>query len=394
MLKISSTITIEKPLPSQYEFWLSPQRHRAYIGGIGSGKTLAGCVEILRQRAGTRGTVVAPTYPMLRDSTQFTFFELFRDAIESHNVQENITQLKNGSIILWRSADRPDSLRGANLDWWYGDEAEYFSEQTWDVMLGRIRKKGARSWITSSPNGDQSWVVKRIEQKAAEKPDVYKVVHATTMDNIHLPKEYVEDLIESYTTEHARQELYGERVSLSGMLWSRQWVKRGVVPDGQHEYVLGVDLAISADKKSDDRAIVVMCKVENTFYVVEYAVGKWGFYETKERIADIATRYNASCIAVENVAYQQAMVESLQRETMFYIKAVSPRGQNKKTRFFPMAGKYEHGYIVHNAHTDMKQLEDELANFDGSGKYPDNIIDAEMYAMEACDASKVEMFLL
>lgn len=391
---MSATVTIAEPLPKQTEFWNAPQRHRAYIGGIGSGKTLAGCVEVLRQPARTRGAIVAPTYPMLRDATQYTFFEMFREFVATHHVQENVTTLINGTTILWRSADKPDSLRGPNLDWWYGDEAEYFSEQTYDVMLGRIRKKGARSWITSSPNGDQSWVVRRIEEKATQKPDAYKVIRATTLENTHLPSEYVEDLLDSYTTEHARQELYGERVALTGRLMSREWIKRGNVPEAHGDYVIGVDLAISQRDTADDRAIVVMTKADSTFYVVDYATGKWGFFDTLERIKDMATRYNVACIAVENVAYQQAMVETLQRETNFYIKGVNPRGQNKKTRFFPIAGKYEHGHIVHNAHVEMKQLEDELANFDGQGRYPDNLIDALIYAVDACDVGKVEMFFL
>lgn len=261
-------------------------------------------------------------------------------------------------------------------------------------MLGRIRKKGARSWITSSPNGAESWVVRRIEDKATQKPQTYCVVRATTLENTHLPAEYIEDLLDSYTTDHARQELYGERVDLSGRLMSRTWIKTQAVPADNEGYVLGVDLAISQRDTADDRAIVVLTKRGDTLYVVDTATGKWGFYDTQQRIAEMAAKWNAHTIAVENVAYQQAMVEELRRTTNFNIRGVNPRGQNKKTRFFPVAGKYEHGYIVHDEAANLTQLEDELAAFDGQGKYPDNLIDALIYAVDACSTQRVEMFLL
>lgn len=380
-------VHIDSSLPAQYEFWNATQRIKAFIGGIGSGKTLAGCVEIARKSKATLGMVIAPTYPMLRDATQRAFFDHFRSLVYEHRQTEGITTLVNGTQILWRSADKPDSLRGPNLDWFWLDEADYMDGTIWDVMLGRIRRKGACAWVTTSPNGIDNWVYKRIVTKSADRPDQYMVATSSTMANKHLPKEYIDSLIDSYTSEHARQELYGEFISLGGRMINRDWIIRGVVPDDHSGFVMGVDLAISTKESSDDRAIVVMCKKDSTYHVVDYATGKWGFYDTQKQITQMAERYNVTCIAVENVAYQQAMVETLQRETNYYVKPVNPRGQNKKTRFFPVAGKYENGYIVHNIRTDMRQLEDELCNFDGQGRYPDNLIDALIYAVEACETN-------
>ena len=71
-------ITVQTATGPQVAFWGSPERFRAFVGGIGSGKTYAGTVEILRQPAGSTGMVVAPTYPMLRDATLRTFADLAR----------------------------------------------------------------------------------------------------------------------------------------------------------------------------------------------------------------------------------------------------------------------------------------------------------------------------
>jgi phage terminase large subunit-like protein len=47
------------------------------VGGVGSGKTMAGCAEVFRpEYANTTGAIVAPTFPMLRDATLRTFLGL------------------------------------------------------------------------------------------------------------------------------------------------------------------------------------------------------------------------------------------------------------------------------------------------------------------------------
>lgn len=44
------SVTVEldyQPLPTQARFHASPAKFRAFVGGLGSGKTRAGCVEAL-----------------------------------------------------------------------------------------------------------------------------------------------------------------------------------------------------------------------------------------------------------------------------------------------------------------------------------------------------------
>jgi cysteine synthase len=50
-------------------FWDNASKYRAFVGGIGSGKTYAGAAECFRQAPRTVGMVLAPTYRMLEDAT-------------------------------------------------------------------------------------------------------------------------------------------------------------------------------------------------------------------------------------------------------------------------------------------------------------------------------------
>lgn len=368
---------------------MSQARHKAFVGGIGSGKTLAGVVEIIRQPAGSYGAVLAPTYPMLRDATQRTFFELYQDWILDHSKQENTTLLRNGTFIFWRSADEPNRLRGPNLNWFWLDEADYMNAGVWDVMMGRIRKPPfQRAWVTTSPDGlsGKGWVRQKIAQKATKGHKDYALIRARTMDNHHLPMEYVDALREAYTSDYARQELEGEFVDAIGKVMRREWLQHtNQIPDGA-QYVVGVDLAVGMHKNADDRAIVVTAKSGTTYYVADVLYGKWSFNETKDYIIRTANNYNAVKVCVENVAYQEVMVQQLRAETLLNVVGVNPRGRNKLTRFLPVAGKYEHGYVkhVHNLPVDFV---DQLLMFDGRDGKADDMVDALVYSINGHDTA-------
>jgi hypothetical protein len=162
-------------LPKQLEFWRSDARIRAFIGGLGSGKTRAGAIEILRQPAGSLGIVVAPTYRVLQDATQRTFLERCHKAqdagvklIAAHHEARQETRLVNGTTILWRSATEPDRLRGINAGWAWVDEAASIDHEVWLVLLGRLRRAPERAWITTTPVGAQHWTAK-LEAEGAQK---------------------------------------------------------------------------------------------------------------------------------------------------------------------------------------------------------------------------------
>jgi predicted phage terminase large subunit-like protein len=330
---------------------------------------------------GTYGVVVAPTYPMLRDATQRTFFEWFRPYVRDHNKSDNVTLLKTGTVIYWRSADQPDRLRGPNLNWFYLDEADYMHRDTWDIALGRIRRHPSKAWLTTTPDGlsGKGWVKEKI-WKPSLSDKSYLVVTAKTADNFHLPPEYIDALKASYASDFARQELDGEFVDAIGRVMRKDWIQISAMPPEDTQYTVGVDLAISMKKDSDDRAIVVVGKSDKTFYVVDVITGKWSFHETKRKIIEAADRWNAVKVCVENVAYQDAMVQELRSETMHNVQGVSPRGRDKLTRFLPVAGKYEHGFIRH-VNNLCAEFTEQLLIFDGSGKDHDDMVDALVYAI-------------
>ena len=200
--------------PTQRQFVLSNSRFSAFIGGIGSGKSYAGCVKAL-MKAASRKTLImitAPTYPMLRDATLRTFMDIAEPAIDTFNKSEMSVLLKNGSEILFRSTDNPDRLRGPNLSAWFGDEAALYDKSVWLIMIGRLRADGGagEAWLATTPKG-RNWLYERQGEIA--------IFRAKTRDNPYLSDEFVSSLEAAYSGSFARQELEGEFVSFEGLVY-------------------------------------------------------------------------------------------------------------------------------------------------------------------------------
>jgi phage terminase large subunit len=106
-------------LAAQRAFVAATERFVAFIGGVGSGKTMAGAIKTIQyvlDHPGAVGVVGAPNRTVLRDVTQRTLLECFAliapAAIKQHKISEGHILLHNGSEILLRSMDDYDHRRG------------------------------------------------------------------------------------------------------------------------------------------------------------------------------------------------------------------------------------------------------------------------------------------
>jgi len=230
----------------QMEFWQSPSRFRGFIGGLGSGKTRAGLVEVLRQPP-VMGAVVAPIYRMLKDTIIPTVEDVAGDLVESINRTDMWVQFKNGTKMLMRSADEPDTLRGPNLGWFWLDEPAQMPEMIWKVMLGRIRLAPGRAWVTGTPAG-KNWLYKKFVMEAKDDPE-FHLIQSSSHENVFLPEYYLHEMDKQYQGAFHRQEVSGEFV---------EWVDEPAYPGFQkarnvvsglfeREYRTDLPLVVSCD---------------------------------------------------------------------------------------------------------------------------------------------------
>lgn len=204
------------------EFWNSDKRFRGFVGGLGSGKTRAGTVEVLRQPPNTTGAVVCPTYKMLKDTIVPTIQETARELIASYNKSDMVMEFVNGVKLLLRSSDDPENLRGPNLGFVWLDEPALQTLMTWKIMLGRLRRDPGRAWVTGTPAG-RNWLYRVF---VLEADDNYQLIHASSHDNPWLPQHYLDSLDKSYEGSFHSQEVKGEFI---------EWVDEPAYPGFREE---------------------------------------------------------------------------------------------------------------------------------------------------------------
>jgi len=212
------------PLDSQRAFHNCTARYKGYSGPIGSGKSQALCQEAIRLtylNAGRTGLLGAPTYPMLRDATQATLFEILQanHIPYDHNKAENALVMGDtGSRILFRPVDDFERLRGTNLAWFGLDELTYTQEEAWLRLEGRLRDPNASrlcGFAAWTPKG-YDWVYRKFVAKAAP---AYEVIFAKPAENRHLlarDPDFYNRLRDSYDEKFYAQEVLGDYLNQDG----------------------------------------------------------------------------------------------------------------------------------------------------------------------------------
>lgn len=173
-------------------------------------------LELASVNRGLPGLVGGPTFQALRDTTQTAFFEVLDEIGLKYtfNQQRNTITLPNGTPILFRSLEKPERLRGANLAWVLVDELTFCKRDAWKRLAARVRHPKAKHLCQAAgwtPNGFD-WVYDELVTKSGE--NGIEVILATPRENYFLPQDYYDNLKADYDEKFYRQEALGEYLNL------------------------------------------------------------------------------------------------------------------------------------------------------------------------------------
>jgi predicted phage terminase large subunit-like protein len=347
---------------------------RGLVGGVGSGKSFAGAYDLLRRASRAAPArlylVGAPTYPMMRDASLRTFLALARETrrLAALNRSEMRATLANGSEVLFRSADDPDTWRGANLSGIWLDEASLMVKEAFEVGIGRLREGGQRGWLsaTFTPKGKAHWTYQVFGLGAPETA----LFRARTADNPFLPDTFAGALARQYGGALSRQELEGEFVDLGAGLFKAEHLSR-VAPGPPHDAVRRVrywDKGYSA--RGDYTVGVLMSKTAGGLFFLEHVVrGRWEPHE-RNRVIRATAEWDKQAhgrpvkqFVEEPPGAGHETTQQLLRELAGYpCEAVKPRG-DKAERAEPFAGQCAAGNVYFVGGPWLRDFVDEALSF-------------------------------
>lgn len=246
------------------------------MAGIRGGKTVALVNEAIKiSLTGWRtfktpntGALIAPTYPMLRDVVLVEFFRYCpRELIKSFNKGEMKITMINGSVILLRSADEPDRLRGLKLHWYGFDEPRIAKKLAHDILMGRIADSRGCGFYATTPAGF-TWIYTELYEKEEKGDEDYDVIEFTSYDNPYFPKEEIDKLEKTYTREFFMQEVMAKFIKFAGLVYkdfARTIHLIDKIPDNIKYYLAGIDWGYT----NPCAIVIIAVDGDDNYYIID-----------------------------------------------------------------------------------------------------------------------------
>ena len=209
----------------QDEFIHSPFPHPALVGGLGSGKTSAGTLRIIRlmiEDPGCNCAYYLPTYDLINlRAMPGMMADLDRLDIEYSTNKSNysIEVVGYGSII-FRSYDRPERIIAYEVAHSIADELDCLRKDKAAVVWRKISERNRQKrdtqntigLVTTPDQGVNGFVYEKWVKKQQPGYVLYK---ASTYSNPFLPPEYAANILANYDAVLAELYLQGDFVSLT-----------------------------------------------------------------------------------------------------------------------------------------------------------------------------------
>jgi predicted phage terminase large subunit-like protein len=404
---------------------ISPFRH--LVAGRRGGKTLSAAWEVLfyalhpqefhRDAHGSDSErplwvwALAKDYRVGRPSLN-TFLEVIRaaglikDRDYRYNRSQGIFEFYGPgedllSVVEFRSADDPQSLRGAGLDILWIDESAFIpSKEAWDVVFPALTDREGVVITTTTPNGKNWFWEMFFAGKALDDERQFRVEY-TSIDNPYFPRKMWEYALENYHPIMFRQEFMAAFDAMAGVALQGDWLKYYVLgnPDVQTDDIglpkdrdgklaldlfIGVDPAISLADAADffAMALIGLTKDRTQVYLLEYYLEKIPFPDQLDKIREWFLKYRPQLIGIEANAYQRALVQMTARmEGLPNIVGVMSKGK-KEERILGMGPLFKVGKVrINKKHADFI---DQWVSYDPAKRNQhDDLLDAVEIALGA-----------
>ena len=271
----------------------------AISAGYGAGKTRALCAKTLAlaiANQGFIGCVMEPTGPLIRD----IWLNDFDDFLEQYEIPhtfrasplpEYLLHLPGGDTkILCRSFENYQRIIGLNLAFCCADEVDVvntaITSRAFPKILGRLRSGNTRQFAAASTPEGFKWLYNEFGAPDALKRPDRKLIKMKTVDNPHLPPDFIERLEANYDPSLLKAYLLGEFVNLkTGTVYDRFDREKHVTSAPDHD---GEPLHIGIDFNVGNMSAVIGVNLHNRFYIVDEISGS---HDTDALAQEIKRRY-------------------------------------------------------------------------------------------------------
>ncbi len=168
--------------------------------------------------------------------------------VKNCNYSENYIALKNGSEIIFRSAEKYDNIRGMTVDYGILDESAFMKEDAWKEAIRPVfMVRGKKVLFISTPKG-KNWFYEIFQ--LAKSPDYpqYQAYTGSSYDTPYIALDEIEDAKKTLPPNVFEQEYLAKFIDSGGEVFSsldKNLFTR--YPNPQGKVYCGIDLGKQED---------------------------------------------------------------------------------------------------------------------------------------------------
>jgi len=295
----------------------SPARFRVLAAGRRWGKSYLASAEAIKFSLAKKRQVVWCVAPVFQQCKKLwrTILELLpNELIRNINRSELCIELVNGSVIWFKSADNPDSLRGEGINFLVLDEVALFKRQAWEEALRPALSdtKGSALFI-STPKSYNFFHELFVKGQDPEEEETKSWQFPTSASP------YVD-----------AEEIAVARKSLPQIVFSQEYEARFIDDAGSvfrevnecisgqleepvigKKYVMGADLA-----KHLDFTVLTVMETESKHVVAWQRFNQLSWEFQKSKILAMAKKYNNAKVVLDSSGVGDPVFDDLSRQAL------------------------------------------------------------------------------
>lgn len=232
---------IEGPTSKQEIFRDAEEKYKLFGGGVGGGKSRAGCAEGVRlsiMYPGNRGFMCRAESASFVRTTLVTLLAVIgqieklmgQKIILKHNKSDKEIYFINGSVILYGGLGGPEDMeriKSLEIGWYFVDEASESPLNVIEMLKARLRWKlpdgtSPKYFGMYASNPEPGWVKNQfVTPQLLGRPKKRHIfIQALLKDNPYVPEGYLEELTEDNPATWVKRYVDGSWDAVEGQIWS------------------------------------------------------------------------------------------------------------------------------------------------------------------------------
>jgi len=280
---------------AQTKIFTDDTRFRVVVAGRRFGKTFLSTAELLHRalrKPDQNVWYVAPTYKAAKEiAWDMLASQIPVEYIAKTNETSLTINLKNGSSVSLKGAEKPDNLRGRSLDFVVLDEFADMRKEAWfEVVRPSLSDRNGSSLFIGTPRGRNHFY--DLYGKGADGDDGWSSHQYTTVEGGNVAPTEIESAKADLDERTFQQEYEARFINYSGIIYYAFKREESVV---RHDGDLSV-IHVGMDFNLDPMSAVLMTRKGDTLHVFDEIV-MFGS-NTDEMVAELRERYGNGTIVI------------------------------------------------------------------------------------------------